>query len=91
MRRKPSKMPGAANNGYDDVPQHISEGEITPMIIAGIVLLLIAWLLPDVLPVEPGILHVCHVLGVIAVVVGLVLFVFGHFANRTLGGRRYWY
>ncbi len=62
------------------------------MIVTGVILLLIAWLLPDVLPgVEPGILHVCHVLGVIAVVVGLILLVFGHFANRTIGGRRYWF
>jgi Family of unknown function (DUF6131) len=62
------------------------------MIVCGVILLLIAWLLPDVLPgVEPGILHVCHVLGVIAVVVGLILFVVGHFGNRSLGGRRYWY
>jgi hypothetical protein len=62
------------------------------MIVAGVILLLVAWLLPDVLPnVPPGILHVCNVLGWIAVVVGLILFLFGHFANRSVGGRRYWW
>jgi hypothetical protein len=63
----------------------------TQVITIGIVLLLVAWLLPDVLPgVEPGILHVCHVLGVIAVVVGLILLVFGHFRG-PVRGRRYWW
>lgn len=62
------------------------------MIVAGVILLLIAYLLPDVVPsVPPGILHVAYVLGWIALVVGVLLFLFGHLGNRTVGGRRYWY
>jgi hypothetical protein len=63
------------------------------MIILGVILLLIAYLLPDVVPtVPPGILHVCSVLGWIALVVGLILLVLGQLRpNTRLGGRRYWY
>lgn len=62
------------------------------MIVAGIILLLIAYLLPDVVPdVPPGILHVAYVLGWIALVVGVLLFLFGRFSGHTVGGRRYWW
>jgi hypothetical protein len=62
------------------------------MIVLGCVLLFLCWALPQVLPdIEPGLLHIGHVLGLILVVVGLVLLVFGHFSGRSLGGRRYWY
>jgi hypothetical protein len=61
------------------------------MIVVGIILLLVAYLLPDVVPVPPGIIHVLTVLGWIGVVVGLILLLFGHFSGRSLGGRRYWY
>lgn len=61
------------------------------MIVIGVILLLVAWLLPDVVPVPAGIDHVLWVLGWIGVVVGLILLLFGHLGNRTVGGRRYWY
>lgn len=61
------------------------------MIVAGVILLLLAFLLPDVIAVPPGVIHVLSVLGWIGVVVGLVLFLFGSIAGRTVGGRRYWY
>lgn len=61
------------------------------MIIIGIILLLCAYLLPDVIAVPPGIIHVLTVLGWIGVVVGLILLLFGHFSGRAVGGRRYWY
>jgi hypothetical protein len=62
------------------------------MIVAGIILLLIAYLLPDVLPdVPPGILHVCSVLGTLALVVGVILWLVGYFGHREVGGRRHWY
>lgn len=61
------------------------------MIALGIVLLLVYWLLPDVLPdVPPGLLHICYVIGIIALLVGLILLVWGHFRG-PVGGRRYWY
>lgn len=62
------------------------------MIVAGIILLLIYYLLPDIVPtVPPGILHVAWVLGWVAIVAGVLLFLFGHFGNRSVGGRRYWW
>jgi Family of unknown function (DUF6131) len=61
------------------------------MIVVGIILLLCAYLLPDVIPVPPGIIHVLTVLGWIGIVVGLILLLFGHFSGRSLAGRRYWY
>lgn len=61
------------------------------MIVLGIILLLLAYLLPDVVAVPPGIIHVLSVLGWIGVVVGLILLLFGHFSGRAVGGRRYWY
>jgi hypothetical protein len=61
------------------------------MIVVGIILLLVAYLLPDVIPVPPGIIHVLSVLGWIGVVVGCILLLFGHFSGRSVGGRRYWY
>jgi hypothetical protein len=61
------------------------------MIVAGIILLLLAYLLPDVVPdVPPGILHVCSVLGWVAVVIGVILLLWGLVTKRPVGGR-YWY
>jgi Family of unknown function (DUF6131) len=60
------------------------------MIVLGVVLLFLCWALPQVLPgIEPALLHIGHVLGLILVVVGLILLVVGHF--HPIGGRRYWY
>lgn len=61
------------------------------MIVAGVVLLLIAWLLPYVVPVPPGIEYVLTVLGWIGVVVGIILLLISLVGNRPVGGRRYWY
>jgi hypothetical protein len=60
------------------------------MIVLGIILLLVAWLLPDVVAVPPGIVHVLTVLGWIGVVVGLILLLLSA-SGRSVGGRRYWY
>lgn len=60
------------------------------MIVLGIILLLIAFLLPDVVAVPPGIIHVLTVLGWIGIVVGVILLLLS-FTGRTVGGRRYWY
>ena len=61
------------------------------MIIIGIIMLLCAYLLPDVVAVPPGILHILTVLGWVGIVLGLVLLLFGHFTGHSVGGRRYWY
>jgi hypothetical protein len=61
------------------------------MIVAGIILLLLAYLLPDLTPdVPPGILHVCSVLGWVAILVGVILLLLS-LIGRPVGGRRYWY
>lgn len=69
------------------------------MIILGIVLLLVAYLLPDLVPDVPGgILHVCSVLGTVAIIIGIILLFLG-LVGRPLGGgwgpqvngRRYWW
>jgi hypothetical protein len=68
------------------------------MIILGIVLLLLCWLLPPVLPLPYPIYEIAHVAGVILLVVGvifLVLSLIGHPVGRGIGparnGRTYWY
>lgn len=61
------------------------------MIVIGIILLLVAYLLPDVVAVPPGIIHVLSVLGWIGIVVGLILLLFGRFTGRPIGGRQYWW
>lgn len=62
------------------------------MIVTGIVLLLLAYLLPDVVEVPPGIIHVLSVLGWVAIFIGLILLVFGHLrGGPVVGNRRYWY
>jgi Family of unknown function (DUF6131) len=61
------------------------------MIVLGIILLLVAYLLPDLVPVPPGVEHVLSVLGWIAIIVGILLLLFGHFSGRTIGNRRYWF
>lgn len=62
------------------------------MIVIGIILLLLAYLLPDVVAVPPGIEHVLSVLGWVAIVVGLILLVFGHLrGGPVVGTRRYWW
>lgn len=60
------------------------------MIVIGIVLLLLAYLLPDIVAVPYGVVHALSVLGWLAIVVGIILLllsIFGH----PVGGRRYWY
>ncbi|MDT5139339.1 MAG: hypothetical protein QOD58_3601, partial [Mycobacterium sp.] len=64
------------------------------MIVVGIALLIIAWAVPQVVPdVPPGVINICHVLGVIAVVVGLILLLWGSMRDGThpIGGRRRYY
>lgn len=60
------------------------------MIVLGIVLLLLAYLLPDFVPVPPNVDHALSVLGWVALIAGLVL-LFLSLIGRPVGGRRYWY
>jgi hypothetical protein len=60
------------------------------MIILGIILLLLAYLLPDFIPVPPNIDHALTVLGWVAIIAGLILWALGA-AGRPVGGRRYWF
>ena len=65
------------------------------MIVTGVILLILAWALPQVFPDAPppvpALEHIGWVIGVILVVVGILLWAFGRFSGRTVGGRRYWY
>lgn len=54
-------------------------------LVVGIVLLLVAYLLPDIIPVPPGIEHVLYVLGWLGVLVGLILLIFWFFRGRAVG------
>lgn len=65
------------------------------ILIAGVILLILAYVLPDLLAVPPGIEHLLWVLGWIGVVVGVILVILrliGHPVGgaTTTGRRRYW-
>lgn len=60
------------------VPDVISE---EPMIILGIILLVLGFIFS---------IHILWIVGIIAVVVGVILAVAG-FAGREVAGRRHWY
>lgn len=61
------------------------------MIVAGIILLIIAYVLPDLVPTVPfSILHVCDVVGWILIVVGVILLILS-LVGHPVGGRRYWF
>lgn len=64
------------------------------MIVAGIILLVLAWALPQLLPdIPPGVVNVCDGIGWLLVVLGVILFLLGLIGGgrHTIGGRRYWY
>lgn len=62
------------------------------MIILGIILAVLGyWFLPEFVPQFPPELdHLMYGVGVLLFLIGIILFVFGHF-GRPVGGRRYWY
>jgi len=61
------------------------------MIAAGIVLLLLGYLLPLAIPVPVVLVTVAIWLGWILLIVGVVLWLLGSVARRPVGGRRhYW-
>jgi hypothetical protein len=64
------------------------------VIVAGIILLVIAWALPQLLPdVPPGVVNVCDGIGWLLVVFGLILLIWGLVfgGTRPIGGRRWYY
>jgi hypothetical protein len=64
------------------------------MIVIGVILLLVAYLLPDLIPVPPGVEHVLSVLGWVAIVVGIILLVLsllGRPVGRGVRGSGRWY
>lgn len=63
------------------------------MIILGIVLIVLGyWFLPEFVPQFPPELdHLAYGVGILLVIVGVLLFFFGRFSGRSIGGRRYWY
>lgn len=65
------------------------------MIAFGVLLLLISYLVPIVVPNAeppvPALLHAAWNIGLIAIVIGVILMLVGHFSSARLGGRRYWY
>ncbi|HZU46179.1 MAG TPA: DUF6131 family protein [Mycobacterium sp.] len=61
------------------------------MIVAGVVLLLLGYLLPLVLPVPLVLVTIAIWLGWILLIVGVVLWLLGSVGRRPVGGRRhYW-
>lgn len=61
------------------------------MIVAGVILLLIGYLLPLLIPVPLVLVTVAIWLGWILLIVGVVLWLLGHVGGRPVAGRRhYW-
>ena len=56
------------------------------MIIAGVILLLVGYLLPLPMPLD----EIAVVVGWILLIAGVVLLILGR-TGRPVGGRRYWY
>ena len=65
------------------------------MIVLGLLIMFIAWALPqvfpDMAPPLPALDHIAWVLGVILLVVGLILLLLQVVGHRTVGNRRFWY
>lgn len=65
------------------------------MIVLGVILMLLAWALPQIFPDAPppvpALEHIGWVVGAILLVVGLILLLFGHLSGQPIGGRRYWW
>jgi hypothetical protein len=63
------------------------------MIMLGIVLIVLGyWFLPEFVPQFPFELdHLAYGIGILLVIIGVLLFIFGHVSGRAIGGRRYWY
>lgn len=60
------------------------------MVIAGFVLLLIGYLLPELVAVPGGIIHAAIVIGWLLLIVGIILLVLG-WTRGPIAGRRYWW
>lgn len=61
------------------------------MIAAGIVLLLVGYLLPMLIPVPVALVSLAVWLGWILLIIGIVLLLLGSVGRRPVGGRRhYW-
>lgn len=65
------------------------------MIVLGAILVILAWAVPQVfpgaLPPIPALEHIDWVLGWVLIVVGLILWVVGHFTSVRYNGRRHLY
>jgi hypothetical protein len=60
------------------------------MIILGIVLLVLAVLLPDVFPVTPGLESLLYDGGVILIILGIIFWILGA-TGHAVGGRRHYF
>jgi hypothetical protein len=60
------------------------------MIVVGIICLILAWLLPQLVPVPPPIETLLYDGGIILVILGVILLLLS-LAGRPVGGRRFWY
>jgi Family of unknown function (DUF6131) len=60
------------------------------MIVAGVILLLVGYLVPLVLPVPLLLATVAVWLGWILLIVGVILLLLDHVGRRPVGGRRYY-
>jgi Family of unknown function (DUF6131) len=60
------------------------------MIVAGVILLLVGYLLPVVLPVPLVLAIVAVWLGWILLIVGVILLLLDNVGRRPVGGRRYY-
>jgi hypothetical protein len=66
------------------------------MIVLGVVLMILAWalpqLFPEMLPPFPALCHIGWVVGILLFILGIVFLIFGHFSGgRYTGGRRHLY
>ena len=69
--------------------KHPHRNQINVMFVLGIILIVLGFILPSLVPTS-AFAHLVLVLGIILLVVGLILFVAGR-AGHAVGGRRHYY
>jgi Family of unknown function (DUF6131) len=82
-------LTGAHATKTGNPPEHLHRNQVVTMIVFGIILIALGLLLPSLVPTF-AFAHICLVIGVILLVVGLPMMLMGRMGH-AVGGRRHYY